>query len=82
MSLPKTLLIAGGLAFLTTNAGVLLFFGGVFIGQWMLYPAICFTPVYVSSLTSLAVFYSLGFIQYLILYLISLWIYDKYKRAA
>ena len=81
--MPKTLLVAGGLAFLTTNAGVLMFFGGIFIGQWMLYPAIYLADKMVEpSWTRLLVFYLTGLFQYFALFLLSLWIYDKCKRAA
>jgi hypothetical protein len=91
MSLPKTALIAGGLAFLTTNFCILcIMSGGVFlgpvayIGDYLMYPAlhfwILFAPKIESALLNDVFLYLVGFFQFFILFCIMIWL--RYGRRA
>jgi len=68
----KIVIIAGGLALLVNNLSFLLFFGGVFIGQWLLYPAIYLADIIDPGYLRIVAFYMLGFIQFFIFLLIIL----------
>jgi hypothetical protein len=91
MSLPKTALIAGGLAFLTTNFCILcIMSGGVFlgpvayIGDYLMYPALHIWGLFASKIESMllgdVLFYLAGFLQFFIPIWIIIWL--RYGRRA
>jgi len=81
MSKLKIAMVAGGLAFLMNNLSILLFFGGIFLGQWLLYPAIYFTPDIEAGYLFDFVFYMFGLLQFFIVFFIFLWVVVRLRHG-